>query len=284
VRAHAVIGVGGPRTIVSCDVSPPLDLGLSLADRLVMTADDDRRARKLLKGPLEQAVLAAAETTSVLVTDSRIELEVPRLPDERYLVWALEAAAELAEALAVSRRNVPSARSLLPLSPGYRREALALGGTFARTPLGVHTTVEDFAVFVGARRAGALTYEGVAVARFPGSLGLGLTVRGTRLPGQEPDPASVDYLVGDPLFDRVFIVAGDEPIPVLEVLTPELRSLLLAAADAGVVTLTDELVEVRLAAVPAPSSIKRWIETVTKLAALACARLSAETPQRGPYR
>jgi hypothetical protein len=311
VRAHAAIGVSGSRTIARCEISPPLDLGLllethdlpegelaheniavrrvesgdgALDDRFVLMADDPRRARRLLDRQLREHLLAAVQAARVIVTDDRIELQVSGLPDDRYLVWALEAVAGLGEALALSRRNVPSDRSLLPLSPGYRREAKEHGFTFARTPLGLRASIDGFDVFVGARRTGQQTYEGVALARFPGSLGLGLSVRGTSVPGRDLESGNVDYLVGDALFDRVFVVAGDEPLPTLEVLTAELRGLLLAAADSGVVTLTDQLVEVRLAVVPPPSSVKRWMETVTKLAELACAGLRGDTLQRGPYR
>jgi len=276
-------------TVITSTARVPLDLGLALSPQgaidemkralfgsqdivvgdpvfdkaVVVKADDPERARALLSSnSLRAAVLQAGHATAFHVTDNGVWLEQRgAITDERWLAWALDRAAQIAETLERVRKRVPAAACLATHSDAWARFAAAQGLASSRTPLAMWGELDGIRVTAYAARTGPHEYALDVRVDFSTPLGLGIYLRPLRwVDGLAGLFGPVDQKLGDALFDKTFLVQAAEPGRLPSVLDEQMRKNLLDLNHrVGPITARDHGLSVRSAWLSRHPSDVLWL-------------------------
>ncbi len=300
-------------TVVMARMHPALDLGLVLRsaswggltafealfqgiqDRKVgnpaldraflIGADEQHRVAALLHEPVASGLLEATRAAQVLVNDAWVQLEERGEPREEFIAWALATAARIARAVEVTRMRVPPATALAKLTHGYQTAAGALGLQWMPTPLALGGTIEGISVYSGAVRVAQHRYAATGTAVFPTSLGCGLSVKSSRhMALLDKVFSSKDVELGDAAFDEAFVVREAQEGRAKHLLTPEVRTGLIALAEVGAIELRDDALQIRMGQIPEPYAVPPLIDKLARVAAAVHQRSRHEDVVRGPYR
>ncbi len=245
-----------PWTVVSCVVSPPLDLGLCVTpqgtlsplwnsltgqvdlpvgdpafdDAFVVRGDEHGRVHVLLDPALRGLLLSALRHgTTMTLGDAGLKIEQRGdVTDASWLEWALRVAAQTGLAMERARWNVPAATPLMVYRAAWDDFARARGLRGMSTPLCMWGMLGTREVRVYAVRVAELAYQLEIFVRYPDRLGLDLLVR----PNATFDSLSVilggqDVRVGDPVFDPAFRVKAARADRVPAVLDPAVRDKMI---------------------------------------------------------
>jgi hypothetical protein len=229
-------------------------------------------------------VEAAAGSSEVLCSDHFVTMERDGEWDEAYASWALPMVVHIARALEAARSHVPPATKLMQLAHGYEKAARQLQLTWMATPLALGGDIDGIQVFAHASRLQQGTYGTVVHARFPASLGLGMSIK-PRLGSTFLDMfADKDIQVGDAPFDEAFDLHGAEAERIVEALTADVRRELFALREQGTVHLTDMGIELHVQRIPQASEVPALVARMSDLAKLVLANVRSPDAVKGPYR
>jgi hypothetical protein len=214
--------------------TPPWDLN----------GDDPELVLGVLDEPVREGISALLRRwRDVVITDQsiRVILERPlaRTEDLRELVHGMRT---LAADLAAARRRLPPPADLRPDTEGWRALGRRLGLELEASFPGVAGALDGRSVRVTPVRAA----EG-----YRAELRLGFRPHrrtGLRLRRQvEPDgywSVGQDIQLGDPGFDAAFVVKGDDPEGVRELLSAPVREGLVALENVGRIDVDDRRLHV----------------------------------------
>jgi hypothetical protein len=242
ILARAALGLLGHRDIHTGD--PTFD------PAFIVRADEPQRAVLLLTPELRGALieLAAQSGTALSLGDAGCELERNGIcDDERWMIWALRTAARLTRLMNRARRSLPPASALVAHKTAWQRLATAAGFRGMDTPLCMWGKLEGFDIWVYCVRVAPLDFRVESRVRFATPIHANLVVRRA----QTLDAVSTlfggqDLELGDPAFDRAFLVRASRPDAAALVLDAEVRQRMLHLNERiGQVEVSDEGVLVR---------------------------------------
>ncbi|MFT3773318.1 MAG: hypothetical protein QM820_48685 [Minicystis sp.] len=294
-------------------LDPPLDLGLSMRERILaavlehdhvtghpdldgeftITGDDPDRVRAFFAGPLRDdlaALYRASLDLRVHDAGCAIYAQTGFLgPDEAWFVRALRGAAAIAARMDEQRASLEAAHPIQPHAEVLRTLAKQRGLAFATTPLSTWGEVEGRAIQIGAQRTGRGKYELYARAALDGDLGIDLAIRRQGLlDGVRTLLGGQDVIVGDVPFDKRFLVRADpartERIGLL--LDAEARAALLAIdGRCGPVSVDDRGVAVGPIPIGhAPEDLVWLADTLTEVTGRVSRNIVHGGAEAGPYR
>jgi hypothetical protein len=300
-------------TVASSTLSLPLDLGLRvtkqgfLDDTLAslglkrdikigdpafdaafsIEADEPDRVRALLTPGLKQALWALPEP--FMLSDSGFSMSTQgAIDDEKWLVWALRAAANVAAQMKEARKRVPVASPLAGHRAEWKRFAASVGLSRMSTPLCMWGDLEGTRISARAVRVGPLAYQMEVQVYFALPLHMRLFVRPA---GTFDDVATFfgreDHRLNDPAFDPAFVVQSARADRLPEVLDEGARRRLMDLNRRfGAVQVSDEGISIRSASMTAdpraiPALVGHLRETAKRISENATGRGAARA---GPYR
>lgn len=304
-------GQNGEWLFVHGHLDPPLDLGLSTANRKLgrlievegvtgnpeidaeidVDGDDHARVRALFRGPLEEVVLRLYRSAlelqihddGVLITQ-HTGFEVA---DATWLSRALQGVAEVMSALEEARRSLPVAAELVQHQAAAAAIARAHGLAQSTSPLLISGPIDGRPFHLGARRVGARKYRLFARSGLETPLGVGLAVRRqTLLDDVRTLLGGQDIIVGDEAFDRRFLIRGERADRVPVLLDRRTRGHLLSLDERfGAVAVDDHGITVD----PIPLDFQLdemviLVELVTEAAGYLAENLIHGGSEAGPYR
>ncbi|APR83435.1 Hypothetical protein A7982_08784 [Minicystis rosea] len=306
-------GRNGENVIVRAYLDPPLDLGLTLRERVVasvlefdditghpdldgefvITGDEPDRVRTLLHGPLGDATAALYRASFDLRLDDTgctvYGLMGFMVPDEAWLDHAIDHALELASLMDAQRAALDPAHALVPHAAALQNLAVLRHLAFSTAPLIASGLVEGRPLFIGAKRTGRRRHHLLARAAIEGDLGIGLSIRRQSLLDDiRMLVGGVDVSVGDAAFDKRFLVQATPERAGLVglLLDTQVRAALLAVdARCGPVTLDDHGIHVEPIPMDHPVEDLVWLaDTLTEVTGRVSRNLVRGGAEAGPYR
>lgn len=290
---------------------PPLDLGLGIAPRRTrvippesgwplatgdqafdqafeLRADEPDRARVFVQGFWEALKERPFSPWDLfIISDEGVAMQEPEdRIDEASLIARLQAAQQLVAWVDAARGRVGPPTSLEGLYPRWSRFARDMGFTMTTMPFGLTGRVRGAAVRATTVRVGYREYRLEMEIAFERSLQLGLLVQPMRTLDRVKELFGADdQPLGDPVFDKTFLVRVSDLAGARDLFDEELRRLVLSVHhDVGPVSLMDEGVVVRLPNVPPdPAGVPAMLERVLGLATEIATRGGIGV-RRGPYR
>lgn len=266
-----------------------VEVGHAELDRLfVVRADEDQRARWLLPPALCDAMVALKRSRHEFCLDdagARVERN-GITSDEAWLAWALRTAAGLTRQLDDARRRTPPATPLLPHRLAWQRFARSAGLRGMDTPLCMWGRLDGASVGAYAVRTRPLEYRIEATVRFDEPLALGLAVR----PEGSWDSlralfGAQDVSLGDPTFDRAFVVRATDLHRLDAVLDGDVRrSMVDLGQRVGPLQIDDEAVRLQSSSLSHDPRQAPWLLETAKQLADRIAANARPDAQRGPYR
>ncbi|NUQ76301.1 MAG: hypothetical protein HUU21_22410 [Polyangiaceae bacterium] len=252
-----------------------------------ISADEPHRAAALLTPELRHALSGITEP--VVLTDSGFSMSTSGvIDDEKWLVWALRAAANVAAQMAQARRRVPPASSLMEHRAEWKRFAEATGLSRTSTPFCMWGDLEGTRISARAVRVGPLAYQMEVQVFFDLPLHMRMFVRPA---GALDDLAAFfgreDHRLNDPVFDPAFVVQSARPERLPEVLDEGVRRLLLDLNRRfGSVQVTDEGISLRNTSMAAdPRGIPALVGHLREAAQRITENAAGKSAGRaGPYR
>jgi len=221
-------------------------VGMAALDkRYEFHGDEVDRVQALFGDEAVQAALAELATRwpRVLITDHFVRVSLLRpestVEDLHALVSALE---RLAAAVEDARSRIPAPTRLRSTAEAWEPIAAALGLAFEPSLPAMAGERDGRAVLLSARR-GADGYSATLQASLRLGEELGLQLR----PQVEPDgywSVGQDIQLGEPAFDRAFVVKGWDPDGVRERLSAPARLKLLELAQYGALQADDGILTV----------------------------------------
>lgn len=290
---------------------PPLDLGLGIAPRRAaivppasgwplptgdrafdrafeVRADEPDRARAFVRGfwdALRHRPFTALDL--FIISDEGVAMQEPEdRVDEGSLVARLQAAQQLVAWVDGVRDRVGPPTPLRGLYPRWSEFAREVGFTMTTMPFGITGRIRGAAVRATTVRVGPQEYRLEMEVTFDRSLALGLLLQPMRTVDRVKDLfGAEDQLLGDPDFDRTFLVRVSDLAGAKELFDDELRRLVLSVHhDVGAVSLMDEGLVVRLPHVPPdPAGVPAMLERLLGLAHAIAERRGIGV-STGPYR
>lgn len=296
-------------TRVDALLDPPLDLGLRVTTRqivtvsldlgrdvrlndsnwdheVIATADDPPRTRHLLTPAVRAAVLRLnAESMAFELSDQKASVNALQF-DVEASIRAVHQVAQLGRAIAEARPKVPPAAPIVAHVAACSAVAAAHGLSVEHVPFRMSGAVRDVTLFVGFHRTGTNQF-GIELRAAPVSPphGFGLVVKPeTTLDRVRTFFGGQDLQTGDDAFDPAFLVRAVEEGRALGALDADVRALLLdLKARFQTVTLQDATLTVSGPASAVPGDdMPRVIEmacTIVERVERASAAVA-----RGPYR
>lgn len=278
VRAYILMRAAGRNqqayTLVSSSFTIPLDLGLNLTRQgffndtfgslfgsqdiqlgdaqfdpaVIIKGDEEDRVRAALTGELRQLVLPIATNTPFALNDVGVTIDrMGTIDSEAWMSWALQAVARVAGSVDRVRTRIPAAAQLRPHLSTWQRFAHEQGLTSSETPMAMWGELEGRSVFAYAVRTGAQSFALEVRVDLSRALSDHLRVRSaTTVDSLSNFFGMRSNTVGDPVFDKIYVVdASDrERIPVL--LDADVRRMLIDLAQrVGPVTITDQALAIR---------------------------------------
>jgi hypothetical protein len=298
---------------VRADLDPPVDLGLTMRERVTasllspqamtghtdldaefaIAGDEPARLRAFFTGPLCEELAALYRATFDLrLRDDGCSVFSTigfSIPDVGWLDRAVRGAVKIVDLMDDARANLDAPHRLLAHAEALRDLAAARSLGFAPSPLRVWGDLEGRALRLGSRRTGKRKYHLFARAELDGDLGIGLSVRRQGL----LDDVSVflgaqDVLVGDAAFDKRFLIKADPARAerVAGLLDAEVRAALLAMdARCGAVKVSDQAVTVSPIGIGKPPEELRWlVDTLAEVTGQVSRNLIHGGAEVGPYR
>lgn len=224
-----------------------LDLGDEALDKQLLVHGDDRgRVSALLRHPEVRRHLAALmqRWPEVTLTDHAVRVLL-REPETSPLALRtlIDAMQRLVEALELARLDIAPPDALVPFAREFATLAPELGLDHEPALPLLRGELDGRAILVSIRRQedGYRASVRLAFAPHP-ELGLRLS---RQLAPDGSFAVGQDIQVGDPDFDRTFIVKGWDPYELRARLTAEARGGLLALQAAGSVDLDDHALSTR---------------------------------------
>jgi hypothetical protein len=297
-------------TVISSTLPMALDLGFSLRkhgfinnmfhrsadhiigdptfdDTFIISADEEHRVRSLLGPKLRHLLLQQLSSSNKFtIGDHGATIETTGVSRSApWLSWAIETCTRITAGMAKARESVPVATPLAHHRHAWRSFARANGLRGSDTPLCMWGTLEGANVQAYAVRTGAGQYEMEVALTLPTTLGIGLAVQPYGLMDKIVTFfGSQDHKLGDSLFDEAFRVKVTHVEAANLVLDERVRrELLMLQREIGPVSLSDNLLTVRLKQVPHhPSIVPRSVRRMLGVADQLCSR--AESLTIGPYR
>jgi hypothetical protein len=96
--------------------------------------------------------------------------------------------------------------------------------------------------------------------------------------------SSKDVELGDAAFDEAFVVREAQEGRAKHLLTPEVRTGLIALAEVGAIELRDDALQIRMGQIPEPYAVPPLVDKLARVAAAIHQRSRHEDVVRGPYR
>lgn len=195
--------------------------------------DDDERVNTLLTSEVKAVIAETARRwPHLMVTDHhvRVLLSQPEASPEG-LGALVEALRRVADALLEARRGVRPPKSLERVVPAWSKLADQLGLDFEPWLPALAGALHDRPVRVHARRE-ADGYLAEILVSFREHRTLGFRMQ----PQVAPDgywSVGQDIQIGDPAFDRSFVIKGYDPNAVRRILSEPVRRVLSELADEG---------------------------------------------------
>lgn len=210
-----------------------------LERRIELHGDDPDLVLRLLDGPVREGLDALLRRwRDLVITDRsiRVVLRQPlaRTDELRDLVHGMRM---LAGEVARARRGLPPPVALRGVAEGWQRLGVRLGIAFEPSFPGIAGALDGRTVRVMPVRTSS-GYAAELRLGFRPHRRTGLRLR----PQVEPDgywSVGQDIQLGDPAFDAAFVVKGDDPEGVRELLSPAVREGLNALASLGKIDLDD---------------------------------------------
>ncbi len=221
---------------------PTLSIGdPNLDRRLEVRAFDLEGARALLGPSVRPALLTVlARWPHLEITDHWVRVKLRRAPSrERDLLALVEALAGLAIALEDARRSVAPGPQARAVGDAWVPLAASMGLSVDATLPSLIGTVRGRVVSVHLVRM-ATGYAADLAVRRVAALRLGLRVVPHHNEDDDDERVGQDLLMGDPTFDRAFLVQGWDAARVIGLLGPSVRPLLLDLARHGTTQLIDD--------------------------------------------
>lgn len=296
-------------TVISSRLSMPLDLGFKLRKHgfvnnmfhasedhvvgdprfdqtFIVSGDEVHRVRSLLGPRLRHLLLQQLGTSDFDISDHGATIETTGVSRSvPWLTWAVDTVARVTAGMEKARHSVPPASALAHHREAWRSFALANRMQGMDTPLCMWGALEGAQIRAHAVRTGRSTYEMDVSITLATSLGMGLQIQ----PYGLMDKIAVffgsqDHTFGDALFDAAFRVkVGQRELANALVDETVRRELLMLQHEVGPVTVSDQLVSVRLKRVPHhPTIVPRTVRRMLGVADLLQSR--AGTLTVGPYR
>lgn len=300
-------------TVVDGTVDPQLDLGLSVSQQTtlgdlfgsfvgaqdievrdpafdplyVVKGDEPHRVHAMLGTRIREMLVGLGRGGTFFDLHDGGARHVRRgiVTDERWLLWAIPAAARLAALMHERRGRVPPASPLAPHRDAWFRFARQHGLAASDAPLAMWGTIDGDSVQASAVRTRPLTYAIEVLARYPEPLHAGFAVRSSGL----LDPlrgffGAEDHELGDPAFDRAFVVRGRLDV-VHAVLQPAVRTRIVELSErAGPVQIFDHGVVIQSPSLSRdPAQAIRMVSDAADLARRIHA-LARPRAQRAAYR
>ena len=241
LMARAALGLIGHHDIQTGD--PAFD------PAYIVRADEPQRAAMLLGPELRGALVELSQQrTFFSLSDAGCEVERDGIcDDEQWMIWALRTAARLLRVVHRARRSLPAASPLLPHKLAWQSLARAAGMSGMDTPLCMWGKLEGSVIWVYCVRIAPLEYRVEAKVRFAAPLHAGLVVRRAHtLDAVSTLFGGQDLELGEPAFDRAFLVRAARPDLASAVLDAEVRHRMLHLAERiGQVEVADDGVLVR---------------------------------------
>jgi hypothetical protein len=209
-------------------------------ERLVeISGDDPERVRQLLDDRVREVLgIVLTRWRDLVITDQsiRIYLKQPlsRTPDLRDLVYGMRS---LAAELSAARRRIAPPPALAARMGDWRSLAARLGLELEEAFPGVAGELDGRPIRVTPLRTGD-GYAAELRLGFRAHRRTGLRLR----PQVEPDgywSVGQDIQLGDPAFDQAFVVKGDDPEGVRELLSAQVREGLMAMNATGRIDVDD---------------------------------------------
>lgn len=281
-------------TTIRVLLDPPLDLGLVMttgkATRIVV-ADDDVRANGLFDAG-GVAALNALRAFNWHVNDVGVFIEEGRfLADPTELEGAVRLAVDLAREIDRARAQVPRADGLRGFDLPWSNEARRHGFVHGTTPLSMRGTIDGVPVSAFSFRADKNSYGLGAYATFSqplqGAVGLAPTKPGELafwLGIGEGHPGTEDWELGDPAFDRAFIVRARDPGKLAKILPPSLCAKLLRLHQRYPLVVDDCALRLAARHLPTPDLVPPLMREIAEIAAEIELNAIERKPQAGPYR
>jgi hypothetical protein len=281
---------------VACWLDLPMDLGLQAWQRravgptltfpptpvragdpevdhgYLVFGDEPGRVALLLAGQTRELLLRPPHGGQLYLSDHNLSLVYPGFLNTERLVQAAQGTLQATAVVDRARAKVPAASHLSQHAAAWTSYARSSGLRFMYAPLSMWGTVggADVAAYV-VRCGPSLAYSRVSSrlhvqVRFAHYLDLGLLIR-----AEVPmDVLAVffgpkDVRLGDPAFDRTFLVKASAPDRVRALLDDHVRAALLGVHHhVGPVMVDDEGVSVDLPMVPRdPTVIPRVVQELS---------------------
>jgi hypothetical protein len=286
------LGVHVAKAVRSPFGEGPIRIGHpDLDGELTVLGDEPARVRMLLDGAIADALVALYRAAFEVSLDDGgctiYQFVGFDVPDQAWLERALHGAAKIASLMEEARARLPPAKPIEQHAAAVHGVAKSRGLAFSTTPVLATGDFDGCPLEIGTKRTDVRTHHLFARARIETSLGVGLAVRRQGvLDSVRSLLGGQDIVLGDPPFDKHFLVRAERPAQVPVLLDRFARSHLLSIDEHyGPVTVDDETVSVE----PIPLSIQ--LDTVIILAELlteAALRLSSNRvhggAEGGPYR
>jgi len=251
-----------PQPWAQLGLDPSLDLGLGggslgtepvpaghftvadprLQDRLWLRADEPERARALLVMRVRDGLFDLLDRRGALrLDDDGMVVEGMAGEEVEFFSAVVPALAGLAASLDEARAGVPPPQALAGQHGPCVTLARERGLGVWETPLRLQGRLGALSLSASTSRIALRSHAFHLFLGFDEPLGLGLGVEPSGLLDSLASLATgTDTRLGDPAFDRAFVVRGRDPERIRRVLPPEVRAPLVAIRErVATITLSD---------------------------------------------